>query len=719
MRARRQSGSPGNPPGPPTGKMLISRDRSRVGLGSARVRTTRACDSCRQRKAKCNGEKPVCGQCAGLQLECVYSEQARMKDRRELDMLRAAIRRQERAIQRMSAASSSSSSSSSSISRRPSDPAALPNSMDSNMVPHSLPDTLDRALALVHVQLHELGQVYQAVHDCDPAALPSVVSAIRRSASVHEAATRLTQQMSGQRPGITLERMQRAWLTRLSGKPELVSRQPSYSVSTADIWTSVVGNAAASHLFSLFFVWDNPTWHVVEPGVFLDDFHSGRTRFCSSLLVHAILFYACHLSYDFEKPWDRRDEMATAKQLLREIERLWQLDHATPSLPTVQASLLLGAFFCAAGKDKIGTEYVQYGARMALHLGLHTSVCPVFQSPVLVEAERNRRAHKIIAGAVYDLQTLVVQLSRKPTAWPGPPELFLSAEEAAAADIQQQWAPYPFTSPVHRPFLHTSLRVRRDLLIIVNDVASLLRELDGHIDLHAWQRGAVLHQRLVHFERALPPVLGIQRNRTPHNLCFHMYHHMTIVNLCGLFMTRDPTIPTETYQQATSFHPPKALDEAMDALATLILLYRVSHGWKSTPIVMVHYFLVAGVHAASHLESSKWREVLVSCVSGLWHMGLVWRVCRAFLRTIQLVLKGADPALMPAEAVSILKEFDEKVWNQDEVNALGSIYVVHHHPRQLAIEAGGGSFQGEGLEDLIRSFERLDTEDPEDEGGRG
>lgn len=188
-----------------------------------------------------------------------------------------------------------------------------------------------------------------------------------------------------------------------------------------------------------------------------------------------------------------------------------------------------------------------------------------------------------------------------------------------------------------------------------------------------------------------------------------MYYHMTVVNLCGLFVSRDSSTTTDVLIQATNFDPRKTLDEAMDALATLILLYRVCHGWKSMPVVMVHYFVVAGVHAASHLDSSKWREVLVSCVSGLWHMGLVWRVSRAFLRTIQLVLQSADATLIPGEAASILKEFDEKVWNQNEVKSLAANYVVHHHPsRTLALDPSN-NFQGEGLEKLIRAFDRLST----------
>ncbi|GLA74420.1 hypothetical protein AtubIFM55763_005662 [Aspergillus tubingensis] len=516
------------------GKVLIPRDRSRI-VASPQIRTSRACDLCRQRKAKCNGAKPTCTQCEKFGTECRYSEQKRTQEKRELDMLRAAIKRHERMLQLLS--------------------------------------------------------------------------------------------------------------LRPSGAAVSTSREDPY-----------------------------------------------------------------HLSYDFEKPWDRRMEMSTARRLLREVERLWQCDKMNISLPTMQAALLLGIFFCASGKDKIGVQYIRYGAQMGLQLGLHTSSPETGQTNP-AEAARIRRAHKLIASAVYEVQTLSLQLARIPSVWPGPSELFLSKEEATAADVNQQWSPYPFTYPVYKPFFHTGLWSRRDLFVIINDVGDLQRQLSGQIDLSGWQQGAVLYQRLISLERNLPAVLRVQRNRTPHNLCFHMYYHITTVNLCGIFVTRSSTGLTEELIRSTKFDPQRILGEAMDSIATLILLYRVSHGWKSIPVMMVHYFMVAGVHAASHLESSKWREVLVSCVSGLWHMGLVWRICRPFLRTIQLVLQSKDETLIPIEAVSILKEFNERVWNQNEVKALAANYVVQHHPSQTLALDHDKNFQGKGLESLIRDFEKLSTDD--------
>ncbi|CAM1503364.1 Fc.00g081400.m01.CDS01 [Cosmosporella sp. VM-42] len=58
--------------------MASSRDHgSRVssarGSGSRRLRTALACNSCRTRKTKCNGARPVCDVCEGLGFECLYT----------------------------------------------------------------------------------------------------------------------------------------------------------------------------------------------------------------------------------------------------------------------------------------------------------------------------------------------------------------------------------------------------------------------------------------------------------------------------------------------------------------------------------------------------------------------------------------------------------------------------------------------------------------------
>lgn len=77
------------------------------------------------------------------------------------------------------------------------------------------------------------------------------------------------------------------------GDLELLHEEPLYGVRSIHKWTSIVNDATASHLFSLFFNWEDQILHFIDRWSFLHDLNTGRRRFCSPLLVHVLLFYAC------------------------------------------------------------------------------------------------------------------------------------------------------------------------------------------------------------------------------------------------------------------------------------------------------------------------------------------------------------------------------------------------------------------------------------------
>ena len=148
----------------------------------------------------------------------------------------------------------------------------------------------------------------------------------------------------------------------------------------------------------------------------------------------------------------------------------------------------------------------------------------------------------------------------------------------------------------------------------------------------------------------------------------------------------------------------------METIGSLILIFKHRHGWKSIPIVMLHYFCLAGVHATSQLDghNPKWALVLESCVVGLWHMSLGWgRLCKAFLRTIELVLKSndPDPSLVPIKVTSIFKHLNSDMWSATDVASLSADYVVQRVSKANVPTAGSVSHQT--VEDLIRAMENL------------
>lgn len=52
-----------------------------------RRRSARACEPCRQRKIKCDGVRPTCGQCAYHNNRCVFEDVKRVRDQKMLELL--------------------------------------------------------------------------------------------------------------------------------------------------------------------------------------------------------------------------------------------------------------------------------------------------------------------------------------------------------------------------------------------------------------------------------------------------------------------------------------------------------------------------------------------------------------------------------------------------------------------------------------------------------
>jgi hypothetical protein len=190
-----------------------------------------------------------------------------------------------------------------------------------------------------------------------------------------------------------------------------------------------------------------------------------------------------------------------------------------------------------------------------------------------------------------------------------------------------------------------------------------------------------------------------------------LYFQATLVFLSDIFILYSK-VTRNGESNLAQFNPWAVKSRALDAVGSLILRYKQHHGWKSIPIVFLHYFCLAGVHSISQLEpqAPKWSLILESCVVGLWHMSLGWgRLCTAFLRTIELVLKASklDESLIPTKVTVIFEQLDTALWTATDISSLSADYVVHHVPVRASESAAGSEFKAEGLENLIRSLDHL------------
>ena len=140
---------------------------------------------------------------------------------------------------------------------------------------------------------------------------------------------------------------------------------------SSESWTRVTRDAEfVGHLMGLYFCWQHPFYVLFSKECFLHDMARGRSKYCSPLLVNALLANACTYSDRPEARTIPNDARTAGDHFFAEARRLlFENEHST--LTTVQALALMGLREATCGRDSSGYQYAGRCIRMALELGLH------------------------------------------------------------------------------------------------------------------------------------------------------------------------------------------------------------------------------------------------------------------------------------------------------------------------------------------------------------
>lgn len=135
-------------------------------------------------------------------------------------------------------------------------------------------------------------------------------------------------------------------------------------------WTNVSSDQLLiENLLSLYFCWEYPVFTILSEHHFRSDMRHNRHRYCSSLLVNAILALACRFSDRPETRTLSTDSRTAGARFFEEAELLLAGDD-TPSLTTLQALGIMSIRATSCGRESKGWSLAGQCARMALQLGL-------------------------------------------------------------------------------------------------------------------------------------------------------------------------------------------------------------------------------------------------------------------------------------------------------------------------------------------------------------
>lgn len=137
-------------------------------------------------------------------------------------------------------------------------------------------------------------------------------------------------------------------------------------------WTNMTTDInLVHHLLALYFCWEYPTFASLSKEHFLRDFQNGRQRFCSPILINALLALGCRFS---TQPMTREvpnDPYSSGDHFFKEALRLFHNETDHRSLTTIQALGIMAIREASSGRDSESWYYAGQSQKLAIEMGLH------------------------------------------------------------------------------------------------------------------------------------------------------------------------------------------------------------------------------------------------------------------------------------------------------------------------------------------------------------
>ena len=390
-----RSGSAG---GPQPEIQPNARTRKR-GLG---IVTPNACSECRKKRAKCDGKSP-CGRCNTLGVECVYEVRVRQskehlreeiellnRQKRNRDEVLAALARSDRpdlreeVLARLRGGQSVDAISEWLAAAQPPTTFYRPSIADtrsSSGSGASYPTGGHAGGGASEPSHHSVrGSVSSSTSRGQPPALGAVGVPAATPWGPHgfsyspdaSGNMGLSGQTGGPHGTDAWVHDERSQGQRFQGLDQVLSPEIPEMKVPASAWTNVTDDSRlVQHLLALYFCWEYPTFASLSKEHFLKDFQDGRTRYCSSVLVNALLALGCRFSSHPATRASPDDPSTSGDHFFRECVRQLREDQDHFKMTTIQALGIMAIREASCGRDSESWYYAGQSMRLTLEMGLH------------------------------------------------------------------------------------------------------------------------------------------------------------------------------------------------------------------------------------------------------------------------------------------------------------------------------------------------------------
>jgi hypothetical protein len=469
-------------------------------------------------------------------------------------------------------------------------------------------------------------------------------------------------------------------------------------------WTTVTDDDCLMRkLLHDYFLFEYDWFTFFHKDYFLEDMGSGNRRFCSPLLVNAVLCIGCVSFHCFRacpfvanppqychrglqgraEFWNPR---SLGYQFLAETRRLFEIESelerplrnpADPDwerrdmeweqsrLTAIQAALFITLVYNVNGSDKIGWRYTLRAFEMANQIQL-------LGPPLAHHGPEMQCVKTYTAWALFWWQryvgtpcpgntsgVLIRNCSLSSYHYLQPPPLREPPQSPLPDPLEQpqwyaeMWVRYPLSQspvPTHHGLV---FKARADFWAIVNDASLLTFSHVRPPSKLPVNQTLEFYNKLRAWEQNLPEPLTPKKIVLPHQLKLHMHYHHILIDLVTPILGYTGSVGPQLCQT-----PRDIYIDAVTHFETLIRLYYLRHGFEGTDIFLLHFLGLLNHITMSAIETSTGssflearRSTLLLLTKGIHDQSHVHFFARAILRY--------QVSLMRLEDVELLKQFVE------------------------------------------------------------
>ncbi|KAJ4865698.1 fungal zn(2)-Cys(6) binuclear cluster domain-containing protein [Trichoderma breve] len=360
-------------------------------------------------------------------------------------------------------------------------------------------------------------------------------------------------------------------------------------------WTTVSSDDHLMRkLLSLYFSHEFLWLNCFHKDLFLEDMLSGSTRFCSSLLVNAVLTQACSCCRTFSDRLEYWNPDSLGYRFFAEARRLWELEAGQKSsITTVQAGMVINIIYNMYSMDKIGMTYDVQAIAMAHDLKL-------FDGPTS-KNRRKQRGYDFTAWSIFFWMNLQCYHFIRSPLFKVPPKAPLPDPDKDPEWYGEIWVKYPLNqTPIQMNFPHF-FKAKCELGVIVTQIAVDLfdaEERDGTRDPRESVAGYL--EALESWSSSLPISLNPTEIVFPFHLKLHLTYHNIVINLCEVTTPDgDAKIPAQADGGVRW-----KLHLSRISFETIVRLYYLRHGFENADAYMAHCLTVLAFMGVAQLAAS-------------------------------------------------------------------------------------------------------------------